>query len=164
LAYYPAPDDAIVTADQTAGGVVQLGFGKRKAAHLRLGQRGERIAARLLRELGLDVLTRNYGGEKGEIDLVVRDGTTLCFVEVKTRHHRVNSRPADAVGHAKRQRIVRTAHQYLRELGFPKIVYRFDIVEVILVGPRITDVRYWRNAFQEEQHDAATRFPSALGE
>jgi putative endonuclease len=139
---------------------VEIGFGKRRAAHLRLGTRGERIAVRLLRELGLDVLARNYGGPHGEIDIVARAGTTLCFVEVKTRHHRTNSRPADAVGREKRRRIIRTAHQYLRELGFPSLVYRYDIVEVILVGRRVTDLRYWRNAFQEGRADAATRFPN----
>ena len=139
---------------------MELGFGKRRAAHLRLGERGERLAVRLLRELGLDVLTRNYRTDRGEIDIVAREGTTLCFVEVKTRHHRVNSRPADAVGTSKRQRIARAARQYLREIGFPPLLYRYDIVEVILVGPQVTDVRYWRNAFQEERQDAASRFPS----
>jgi len=141
---------------------VEFGFGKRRAAHLRLGERGERLAARLLRELGLDVLARNYRTGRGEVDIVARDGTTLCFVEVKTRHHWVHSRPADAVGIAKRQRIVRAARQYLRELGFPPLLYRFDIVEVVLVGPRVTDIRYWRNAFQEGRDDAASRFPSVL--
>jgi putative endonuclease len=141
---------------------MELGFGKRRAAHLRLGERGERLAVGLLRELGLDVLTCNYRTDRGEIDIVAREGTTLCFVEVKTRHHRVNSRPADAVGASKRQRIVRAARQYLREIGFPPLLYRYDIVEVILVGARVTDIRYWRNAFQEERQDAASRFPSAV--
>lgn len=141
---------------------MEFGFGKRRAAHLRLGERGERLAVCLLRELGIDVLARNYRTGRGEVDIVARDGTTLCFVEVKTRHHWVHSRPADAVGIAKRQRIVRAARQYLRELGFPPLLYRFDIVEVVLVGPRVTDIRYWRNAFQEGRDDAASRFPSAL--
>ena len=66
-------------------------------------------------------------------------------------------------GTAKRQRIIRAAKQYLRELGQPPLVYRYDIVEVVLVGWRVTEVRYWRNAFQEDRDDAATRFPSALG-
>ena len=142
---------------------MQYGFAQRRAVHLRLGERGERLAARLLEELGLDVLVRNYRTDRGEIDLVARDGTTLCFVEVKTRHRQVNSRPADAVGVAKRQRIVRAAKQYLREIGFPALVYRYDIVEVVLVGTRVSDIRYWRNAFQEERRDGATRFPSLLG-
>lgn len=139
--------------------MVQGGFGNRRAAHLRLGERGERLAARLLRELGLDVLVRNYRTSRGELDLVAREGATLCFVEVKTRHRHLYSRPADAVGPAKRQRIIRAAKQYLRELGFPPLLYRYDIVEVVLVRRRVTDLRYWRNAFREQRDEAATRFP-----
>jgi putative endonuclease len=142
--------------------VVQLGFGKRRAAHLRLGERGERLAVRLLRELGLDVLARNYRTSRGELDIVAREGGALCFVEVKTRHRWVHSRPADAVGPAKRQRMIRAAKQYLRELGFPPLLYRYDIVEVVLVGPRVVDMRYWRNAFREQREDAAVRFPNLL--
>ncbi|MBT4819215.1 MAG: YraN family protein, partial [Lentisphaerae bacterium] len=65
---------------------------------MRLGRRGERIAARLLREVGYDVLARNFRAEAGEIDIVARDGETLCFVEVKTRRRIGKARPAAAVG------------------------------------------------------------------
>ena len=125
-------------------------FAARRAAHLRLGRRGERLAARLLRELGLEVLVRNYRGPHGEIDIVAREGDVLCFVEVKTRRRAVHSRPADAVGRAKRRNLVRTAHRYLREIGRPDILYRHDIVEIVLEGRRVRDARYWRRAFTDE--------------
>ena len=54
--------------------MVDAPFAVRRSAHLRLGRRGERLAQRLLRELGLDLLVRNYRGPNGEIDLVARDG------------------------------------------------------------------------------------------
>jgi putative endonuclease len=136
-------------------------FAVRRAAHLRLGRRGERLAGRLLRELGLDVLVRNYRGPGGEIDLVARDGAVLCFVEVKTRAGRARSRPADAVGRAKRRRIIRAAHRYLRDLGSPEVRYRYDIVELVLHEGRVADARYWRQAFTEEVARDALRFPSA---
>jgi putative endonuclease len=104
----------------------------------------------LLVELGLDVLTRNYAGTRGEIDIVARDGVKLCFVEVKTRHRALRGRPGEAVGREKRRNLVRTAHQYLRELGHPPLAYRFDIVEIVLSGWRVVDLRYHRNAFTEE--------------
>ncbi|MCK5803604.1 MAG: YraN family protein [Lentisphaeria bacterium] len=124
-----------------------------------LGRRGEKLAARVLRELGLDILARNYRTTRGEIDIVAREGTTLCFVEVKTRHRSLRSRPADAVGTAKRQRIIRAAKQYLREIGRPRIVYRYDIVEVIVRGRRVEDMRYWRSAFSEEKGRGGLTFP-----
>jgi putative endonuclease len=124
-------------------------FHKRRAAHLRLGRRGERLAARLLRELGLEVLVRNYRTPAGEIDVVARDRNVLCFVEVKTRRRALRFRPADAVGRAKREHIARAARHYLRDIGHPPLPYRFDIVEIVLRGGRVRDARLWRNAFGE---------------
>ena len=124
-------------------------FAKRRAVHLRLGQRGERLAVRLLRELGLDILARNYRGPHGEIDIVARDQGMLCFVEVKTRRRAWLSRPADAVRGAKRRNLIHTAHRYLRELTNPELPYRYDIVEALLDRWRLRELRYWRGAFTE---------------
>ena len=126
-------------------------FHDRRRAHLRLGIRGERAAERGLVELGLDILCRNYRTRRGEIDLVAREGTTLCFVEVKTRRRPFRGRPSDAVGRAKQKRIIRAAARYRREIHRPPVVYRYDVVEVILEGRRIADIRYWRGAFVEKR-------------
>jgi putative endonuclease len=124
-------------------------FQRLRAAHLRLGARGERLARTLLKELGLCILTRNYRGRHGEIDIVAREDDVLCFVEVKTRRRPSFGRPADAVGRHKQLAISRTASGYRRDLGSPPILYRFDIVEVVFDRRRLRDVRYWRNAFPE---------------
>lgn len=124
-------------------------FARRRARHLRLGRRGERLAGTLLRELGLCILARNYETGRGEIDLVMREGLMLCFVEVKTRRRAVFSRPADAVGRDKKRRIIRASHQYLRELGNPQVPYRYDIVEAIMPSRRLYEICYWPNAFTE---------------
>lgn len=125
-------------------------YAKAKQAHLRLGRYGERIARNLLQELGLDILVLNYSGKRGEIDLVAREGDILCFVEVKTRHYTLRSRPGDAVRREKKRRLIRTAHRYLRDIGHPDISYRYDIIEVVFAGARVKDLRYWRGAFTEE--------------
>lgn len=130
-------------------------FGLSRQAHLRLGQRGEKTAAAVLRELGFKVLTRNYSGRHGEIDLIARDGLELCFVEVKTRHRYIAGWPAAAVGAAKRGSIRKTASRYLREIGWPSVAYRFDIVEIIMRRNRVDLVHYYPNAFTEED-DIAT--------
>lgn len=121
-------------------------FSRRRAAHLRLGRRGESLACRTLRTAGIEVLARNYQGRHGEIDIVARDGETLCFVEVKTRRRSINSTPGEAVGTAKRGRICAAAREYLRSIGIPAVPYRFDIVEVVL--PR-------RGAIRLEHHQSA---------
>ena len=119
-----------------------------RAAHLALGVAGERLAARLLEELGLDILCRNYRHGHIDIDIVARDEGTLCFVEVKTRTNPL-FRPATAVGRVKRKRLIRAARHYLRELHSPPIPYRYDIIEVIRIGRRFTAIHYWPNAFRK---------------
>jgi putative endonuclease len=112
--------------------------------HLRLGRRGEQLAARHLRRNGFKVLYRNFRPPHGgEIDLVCREKKTLVFVEVKTRAPGGPGRPADAVDPAKEEALVRGAQAWLRLLGNPDIPVRIDIVEVILgpVRPQITLTR-----------------------
>lgn len=124
-------------------------FAKRRAKHLRFGVRGESMACRALQEIGLDIICRNYRVTGGEIDIVARDGCKLCFVEVKTRHKRPFSRPADAVNNRKRQRLIRAAQQYLRSIGQPPLHYTFGIVEVIFNSWRLIEIRYWPAVFDE---------------
>ena len=49
------------------------------------GQQGEELAAQHFQRLGFEVLARNHRTRFGELDLVAFDGSTLVFVEVKTR-------------------------------------------------------------------------------
>jgi putative endonuclease len=121
-----------------------------KAGHLRLGARGEKLAARHLRRHGFKILYRNFRGRQGgEIDVVCRDRDTLVFVEVKTRTREDFGRPLDAVNRAKQRRISLGGLAWLRLLGNPDILFRFDVVEVTMVAdeaaPRIELIR---NAFQ----------------
>lgn len=126
-------------------------FARRRAAHLRLGKHGERLAGRVLAELGLEILCRNYRCRHGEIDLVARDDTMICFVEVKTRRlSRWLSRPAEAVTAGKRQRLQRSAGHYLQQIGHPELTFRFDIVEVIYDGRKPVDVRHLPDAFRAQ--------------
>ena len=143
-------------------------FSRARRAHLRLGRRGEQLAARLLRELGLDILCRNYRGTHGELDIVAREGGVLCFVEVKTR--RVSSRPGRpgaAVGAVKRRILVHTARRYLHRLGHPPIPHRYDIVEILFDRHRSGPVQatYHPHAFREDElrGGTAARFPTVLG-
>ncbi|MEO5718918.1 MAG: YraN family protein [Chthoniobacterales bacterium] len=119
-----------------------------KAPHLRLGARGEKLAARHLRREGFKVLYRNFRGRQGgEIDLVCRDRDTLVFVEVKTRTREDFGRPLDAVNAAKQRRISLGALAWLRLLGNPDILFRFDVVEVTMAEARAPRIELVRNAF-----------------
>ena len=111
--------------------------------------RGEKLAAQFLRRQGFKVLYRNFRGRHGgEIDLVCRDGDTLVFVEVKTRTREDFGRPLEAVNRQKQRRISLGAFAWLRLLGNPDILFRFDVVEVIVREGAPPRMELIRNAFQ----------------
>jgi putative endonuclease len=119
------------------------------AEHLRLGERGEKLAAQYLRRQGFKILYRNFRGRTGgEIDLVCRDRDTLVFVEVKTRTREDFGRPLEAVNPKKERRISMGALAWLRLLGNPDIFFRFDVVEVIIAPSEAPKIELVRNAFQ----------------
>ncbi len=94
------------------------------------------------------MLYRNYRGPRGgEVDLVCRDRDELVFIEVKTRSTRDYGSPASAVNREKQTLIARGALAWLRLLDNPDIVFRFDIVEVVIdqSGPSFNLIR---GAFQ----------------
>lgn len=118
-----------------------------RAPHLERGRLGERAARRHLTALGLKFLTANFRTRRGEIDLVFRDGACLVFVEVKTRSSEDWNRPAAAVNAGKRRRLTRAALDYLARIKHPSVAVRFDIVEVLLEGEAVGEVRHLPNSF-----------------
>ena len=82
------------------------------------------------------------------IDIVCRDQDTLAFVEVKARTREDFGRPFDAVDRKKQRRIARGGLAWLRLLDDPDILFRFDVVEVIIVKGAPPRFELIRNAFQ----------------
>ena len=113
-----------------------------------LGARAERHAARLLEAAGLRVVERNVRLTGGEIDLVCRERDTLVFVEVKTRTREDFGRPLEAVNREKQRRISLGGLAWLRLLGDPDILFRFDVVEVVIAEGTDPRLELIRNAFQ----------------
>lgn len=94
-----------------------------------VGRTGEDAAAQFLSKQGCDVVARNVRLRQGEIDLIVRDGPTLVFVEVKARRSIGRGRPAEAVGPEKQRRLARLALAWLaRHPGWREAPVRFDVV------------------------------------
>ncbi len=123
-----------------------------------IGRMGELIAARWLSSHGRRVLYYNYRGvNRGEVDIVARHRDVLTFVEVKTRTSTAFGRPADAVGPDKQRLIQRGAMDWLRLLGNPRIKFRFDIAEVVLIAGELPHVHIIENAFQMPDSSMAGR-------
>ncbi len=81
-----------------------------------LGRLGEQIALEHLERLGFSLVARNHRTRWGELDLIVRDATTLVFVEVKTRRSPGRAGDAlDAFTPSKRQQVRAMARAWLAD-------------------------------------------------
>jgi putative endonuclease len=97
-----------------------------------LGVLGERLAARHLQRLGYTILEQNYRFGHREVDLIVRHGDTVAFVEVKARAGSDYGHPLEAITALKRREVERVARSWQRRHGRPGLYYRFDAVGVML--------------------------------
>ncbi|HKK93803.1 MAG TPA: YraN family protein [Longimicrobiales bacterium] len=97
--------------------------------HLR-GRAFEHLAADHLRRLGYRIVARNVRAGREEIDLVVRNGDVVAFVEVKGRTCVHHGHPLMAIDRRKRARIARVAREWIGRHGRPGDTYRFDAVAV----------------------------------
>ncbi len=105
-----------------------------QATDWELGAYGELLAAKALRKRGYRVLRQNFKAPHGgEVDIVCRHGEFLVFVEVKTRRTETYGDPAEAVTLSKQRLIERGAMEWLRLLGMPEILFRFDVAEVRVI-------------------------------
>ncbi len=101
------------------------------AASHELGRRGEALAAAWLQRSGWRILARNFRWRRREIDLIVRRGRTVAFVEVKTRTDCASGSPLESVDPRKRREVERVARAWLAQHGRRGELYRFDAVGVI---------------------------------
>jgi len=95
-----------------------------------LGRRGEQVAAEWLTERGYRVVDRNWRCATGELDLVLRFGTSLVFAEVKTRSSLDFGHPFEAITAAKGARLRRLAVEWCREHSPGSGDIRIDAVAV----------------------------------
>ena len=96
-----------------------------------LGQDAEDAALAHLQAQGLQLLARNVRYPFGEVDLVLRDGATVVFTEVRFRRGALFGGAAASVDAAKRRKLVRASQAWLkahRELAHAPC--RFDVVAV----------------------------------
>ncbi len=115
-----------------------------------LGPRGERVAAKFLRQLGYRILERGHLQRLGEIDLIALDGNCIVFVEVKTWSSADQGDPADAVDRRKQEKLTRAALIYLKQRRLIEQPARFDVVSIVWPNDRNArpQIRHFINAFE----------------
>ena len=99
-----------------------------------LGRRAESLAARFFEREGYSVLTRNFRHGRREIDLIVRRGNLVAFVEVKARAGSGYGHPLEAITALKRREVERVARAWVARYGRDELSYRFDALSVLLQG------------------------------
>ena len=93
------------------------------------GRKGEESALAYLQRHGLVLIEANFRCKLGEIDLVMREGQTLVFVEVRQRADRSHGGAAASITPAKVRRILRAAQLYLQRFSrLPPC--RIDVVAI----------------------------------
>ncbi len=97
-----------------------------------LGAFGERLATAHLEAKGYRIRDRNYRTREGEVDIIAEYGSTLVFVEVRTRRGDAMGSPAESVTAAKAAHIVAAAQAYVQAHEGCPTDQRIDVIAVSL--------------------------------
>jgi len=93
------------------------------------GRQWEQVACKHLEQHGLTLVEANFTCKGGEIDLVMRDGDALVFVEVRQRANRSHGGAAASITPTKQARMTRAAGVYLMRYRAPPPC-RIDVVAI----------------------------------
>ena len=117
----------------------------------KLGTAGEAIARRYLEQRGLRWIESNWRCAAGEIDLAMRDGAEIVFIEVKTRRGEASGRAEESISGSKGRKLLQSSGWYLQmhpELGDP--IWRIDLVAITLDRTgKVERISYTANAVVE---------------
>ena len=120
----------------------------KKTASTDKGQITERYAEQYLTELGLTLIDRNFHSRQGEIDLIMLEGDTYVFIEVKYRKNSLFGGAIAAIPVSKQKKIKHSVTFYLHQAGLNEYntACRIDVIalEGDITQPQVT---WLKNAF-----------------
>ncbi|WP_109440635.1 YraN family protein [Acinetobacter haemolyticus] len=94
-----------------------------------MGQWAEEAAKTLLHSHGYQCISQNYHSRFGEIDLIVRRGQELVFVEVKARSSGSYAHAYEVITQAQKRKIIKTAKFFLQRYpSYYDFDCRFDVI------------------------------------
>ncbi len=112
-----------------------------------LGRLGETAAVAFLQGIGFKILETNYHTKLAEIDIIAKEKSCICFIEVKTRRSLKKGLPKESVTCSKQKKIIQGALFYLKEKNQINSRVRFDVIEVLENNSRF-NFNLIKNAFQ----------------
>lgn len=112
------------------------------------GDAYEDLACHHLQQAGLTLVTRHFRLGHWEVDLIMKEGATLVFVEVKYRKHQSYGGASQALSQGQIQRLRKAAQAYLQQnkLKEQKTQCRFDLVAITGLPPK-QSIDWLKNAF-----------------
>lgn len=96
------------------------------------GSMGEQLAEKYLVSKNYYILAKNYHSKFGDIDIIASDGSSIVFIEVKTRTQNQYGTALEAITKNKLENIIKTSHLYLEQRNMHGHPYRYDAIEIIL--------------------------------
>ncbi len=114
------------------------------------GNASEDAARILLKRAGLREVAANANYRGGELDLVMDDGGTLVFVEVRYRRSRAFGGGAASVDIGKRRKLVLAAQLFLAgHRQYAQAPCRFDVIEAE-GDPAAPQLHWIKDAFRAD--------------
>ncbi len=111
------------------------------------GNWGEDKACDYIHSIGYEIIERNFRNRLGEIDIIAKDGATVCFIEVKTRYSLTHGKPFESVNATKKRKLIQLALSFLKyRFKTTSIKSRFDVISIIQDDTNIS-IKHIRNAF-----------------
>ena len=116
------------------------------AKHNEIGALGEQIALEYLLERNYQILEKNWSCGHKEVDIIAKDGDTIVFVEVKTRHSNCLVDPEATVDVYKQRHLIWAANSYVNRYQYDNDV-RFDIIAIVIDRNNEKRIEHIEDAF-----------------
>lgn len=114
----------------------------------RMGKQAEQRALRFLSGYGLKFLGKNFRAGRGEVDLILQDGKTIVFVEVRSRSSNDYMDAVESIDRRKVESIIHASRHYLQKHGISDSAFcRFDVVTLTGAG-RSPKIEWIKGAFE----------------
>ena len=113
------------------------------------GREAEALALQHLQQHGLQLITQNWLCKRGELDLVMLDGDTVVFVEVRYRRHSAWGGALESVDFRKQGKLVLAAQLFLQtETQWADSACRFDVVAIEGEANHHAPLNWIKHAFE----------------
>jgi len=113
------------------------------------GQFAEKLACQYLKQQGLSFINKNYHCRYGEIDLIMKQDSTIVFVEVRYRKANSQVDSITSIDTRKQQKLYRSAENYLQSNNIhDSIPARFDVVGITQTNDSDPEINWIQNAIE----------------